>query len=103
MLDKCEVGTRYIHWKKPESAILPNAFSVASARRESRESRPGGKTSTQKGTNQAIFFILRLDQQTRNVKCPFIIYKRKPCFGIINLPSYLRYDRASQTHTEHYQ
>ena len=47
MLDKCEEGTRYIHRKQFESAIVPNAFSVASARcdeRESRESRPGGET-----------------------------------------------------------
>ena len=48
MLDKCEEGTRYIHRKQFESAIVPNAFSVASARRderESRESRPGGETT----------------------------------------------------------
>ena len=29
MLDKCEEGTRYIHRKQFESAIVPNAFSVA--------------------------------------------------------------------------
>ena len=47
MLDKCEEGTRYIHRKKYESVIVPNTFSVASARRdegESRESRNGGET-----------------------------------------------------------
>ena len=47
MLDKCEEGTRYIHRNQFESAIVPNAFSVASARRderESRESRPGDET-----------------------------------------------------------
>ena len=47
MLDKCEEGTRYIHWNQLESAFVPNAFSVASSRRdesESRESRPGGET-----------------------------------------------------------
>ena len=48
MLDKCEEGTRYIHGNQFESALVPNAFSVASARRgerESRESRPGGETT----------------------------------------------------------
>ena len=48
MLDKCEDGTRYTHRKQCESAIVPNAFSVANARRdesESRESRPGGETT----------------------------------------------------------
>ena len=48
MLDKCEEGTRYIHRNQFESAIVPNAFSVASARgdeRESRESHPGGETT----------------------------------------------------------
>ena len=47
MLDKCTEGTRYIHRKQFESAFVPNAFSVASARRDerqSRESRPGGET-----------------------------------------------------------
>ena len=48
MLDKCEEGTRYKHRKQIEGAIVPNAFSVASARRderESRESRPGFETN----------------------------------------------------------
>ena len=47
MLDKCVKGTRYIH-RKFETAIVPNAFSVASSsrdERESRESRPGGETN----------------------------------------------------------
>ena len=34
MLDKCEEGTRYIHRNQFESAIVPKAFSVASARRD---------------------------------------------------------------------
>ena len=38
MLDKCEEGTRHIHRKQFESASVPNAFSVASARRDERES-----------------------------------------------------------------
>ena len=45
MLDKCDEGTRYIHRNQSES--VPNAFSVASARRDerkSRESRPGDET-----------------------------------------------------------
>ena len=48
MLDKCEEGTRNIHQNQFESAIVPNAFLVASARldeRELRESRPGDETS----------------------------------------------------------
>ena len=48
MLDKCQELTRYIHQKQFESAFVPNAFSVASTRRderESRESRPGGETT----------------------------------------------------------
>ena len=48
MLDKREEGTRYIYGNQFESAIVPNAFSVAFARRderESRESRPGGETT----------------------------------------------------------
>ena len=47
MLDKCGEGTRYIYWKQFESALVPNAFSVAYARRdesESHESHPSGKT-----------------------------------------------------------
>ena len=47
MLDTCEEGTRYMHRKQFESAIVTNAFSVASAKgdeRESCESRPGGET-----------------------------------------------------------
>ena len=43
MLDKCGEGTRYIYRKQFESALVPNAFSVASARRDERkshESRP---------------------------------------------------------------
>ena len=47
MLYKCEEGTRYIYRKQFESALVPNGFSVANARRderESRESRPGGET-----------------------------------------------------------
>ena len=47
MLDKCEEGTRYIHRKQFESAIVHNAFSVAYARRDERElceSRPVGET-----------------------------------------------------------
>ena len=47
MLDKCEKETRYKHRNQFKGAIVPNAFSVASARRderESRESRPGGET-----------------------------------------------------------
>ena len=47
MLDKCEERTRYMHWEQFKSALVPNAFSAASARREereSRESRPGGDT-----------------------------------------------------------
>ena len=47
MMDKCEEGTRYIRRKQFESVIVSNAFSVASARpdeRESRKSRPGGET-----------------------------------------------------------
>ena len=39
--------SRYIHRRQFESATVPNAFSVASAgrdERESRESRPGGET-----------------------------------------------------------
>ena len=47
MLDKCEEGTRYIHRNQFESAVVPNAFSVAYARCdecESRECRPGGET-----------------------------------------------------------
>ena len=45
MLDKCGEGTRYIHRKQFESALVPNAFSVASTRRDERESRPGGETN----------------------------------------------------------
>ena len=48
MLDKREVGTRYIHQKQFKSAIVPNRFSVASARRDGRELRescPGGETT----------------------------------------------------------
>ena len=48
MLDKCEEGTRYIHRNQFESVTVPNAFSVASARhdeRESSESCPGGETT----------------------------------------------------------
>ena len=48
MLDKFEEGTRYIHRNQYESAIVPNAFSVASPtrdERESRESRPGDETT----------------------------------------------------------
>ena len=47
MLDKCEVGTRYMHRKQFEKCDC-NSSSVASARRderESHESRPGGKTT----------------------------------------------------------
>ena len=47
MLDKCEEGTRYINQNQFESAIVPNAFSVASDRRDKREScqsRPGDET-----------------------------------------------------------
>ena len=47
MLDKCEEGTRYIHRNQFESAFVLNAFSVASARRDEREScesRPGDET-----------------------------------------------------------
>ena len=53
MLDKCEEGTRYIHRNQFESAIVPNAFSVASARRdecESRESRPGNEINVTRPT-----------------------------------------------------
>ena len=39
MLDKYEEGTRYIHRKQFERAIVPNAFPVAYARRDERESR----------------------------------------------------------------
>ena len=49
MLDKCEEGTRYIHRNQFESAIVPNAFWAASARRderESRESRLGEETKS---------------------------------------------------------
>ena len=48
MLAKCGEGTRYIYWKKFESALVSNGFSVAYARRNKRElceSRPGGKTT----------------------------------------------------------
>ena len=48
MLDKCEEGTRNIHQNQFQSAIVSNAFSVASARddeRESRESRTSGETN----------------------------------------------------------
>ena len=48
MLDKFEEGTRYIRSKQFESALVPNAFSVAYARseeRELRESRRGGETT----------------------------------------------------------
>ena len=44
MLDKCGEGTSYIYRKQLESAIAPNAFSVAYTRpdeRDERESRPG--------------------------------------------------------------
>ena len=47
MLDKCEEGTRYIQQNQFESAIVPDAFRVASARHdecESRESRPGDES-----------------------------------------------------------
>ena len=47
MLDKYEEGTGYIHRNQSESTVVPNAFTVASARRderESRESRPGDET-----------------------------------------------------------
>ena len=56
MLDKCEEGTRYIHRNQFKSAIVPNVFSVASARRderESRESRPGDETC-----GPAVYIIL---------------------------------------------
>ena len=48
MLDKCEEGTRYIHRNQFETAIVPNAFGVASARRDERElceCRPGDETN----------------------------------------------------------
>ena len=60
MLDKCEEGTRCIHRNQFESAIVPNAFSVSSARRderESRESRPGDETTMQLVLNQQKFGI----------------------------------------------
>ena len=41
MLVKCEEETRYIYRKQFESALVPNARRDE---RESRESRPGGKT-----------------------------------------------------------
>ena len=47
MLDKCGEGIRYIYRKQFKSGLVPTLFSVASARRderESRESRPGGET-----------------------------------------------------------
>ena len=47
MLDKYKEETRYIHRNQFEGAIVLNAFSVASSRRderESRESSPGGET-----------------------------------------------------------
>ena len=37
MLDKCGEGTRYIYRKQFESALIPNAVSVANARRDERE------------------------------------------------------------------
>ena len=46
MIDKCEEGTRFIHRKKLESAIVPNAFSVASARHDERESRESSNRET---------------------------------------------------------
>ena len=45
MLDKCGEGTRYIYRKQFESALVPNAFSVAYATRDECESRPGGANS----------------------------------------------------------
>ena len=73
MLDKSEEGTRYIQRNQFESAIVPvpNAFSVASARRderESRESRPGNKTRdifANRGDSSVLFaylFLLLLGQ-----------------------------------------
>ena len=47
MLDKCGEGTRYIYRKQLKCALVPNnAFSVASAKRDERESRPGGETNS---------------------------------------------------------
>ena len=48
MLDKCGEGTCNIYRKQFESALVPNAFSVAYAcdERDERESHPGGETST---------------------------------------------------------
>ena len=48
MLDKCGEGTRYIYRKQFEIALVSNAFSVAYARRDEREScesGPGGETT----------------------------------------------------------
>ena len=45
MLDKCGEGTRYIHRKEFESTQVPNAFSVAYARCDECESRPGDETN----------------------------------------------------------
>ena len=48
MLDKCGEDNRYIYQKQFKSTLVPNAFSVAYARRDKRdkrESRPGGETT----------------------------------------------------------
>ena len=52
MLDKCEEGTRYIHRNQFEGAIVPNAFLVASARRDERESR---ESNNNNNNNNNIF------------------------------------------------
>ena len=44
MLHKFEEGTRYIHWEQFKSALVLNAFSAGSGRRDERESHPGGET-----------------------------------------------------------
>ena len=63
MLDKCEKGTRYIHRNQFESAIVPNTFSVASARcdeHESRDSHPDGETSILPASRKLIFSVVAL-------------------------------------------
>ena len=65
MLNKCGEGTRYIHRKQFKSALVPNTFSVAYARRDEpddRESRPGGETILRFG-----FFYL-ITQELEHVR-----------------------------------
>ena len=53
MLDKFGEGTRYIYQTQFESALIPNAVSVANARRDEHEKQhscPGVETIMLQGT-----------------------------------------------------